>query len=1023
MKKKIILVFLLFQISCISVELSAQNTYELRKFTEEDWLGMSTEDRLTALGMANKHSQNQTFIGDFGKYYDLYKKWGYTFYEMEDRYESYAFRGFENYNIIEENRRRWSYNEFGDRIARMTHAGNIWHEVYTGDGQFSVEQPNGYINAMATADIDGVWLAKEATDDWAFSAIGAGAIRTKFSPLTLSLPNMHGMRFDIQSANTNIALVNSTLISSWQHGGAYSFRYPEGSFRRPTDHHMFKRGGVLLRGGFIRRKFGALTVGATYVNEYGVQGNREGGDSWYGTVNNYTPTPMVVALRFLDDSPEDNEGGPIVIDVRLKVNGKYRDEIRPEIILDDITRDRTTAITKYSEAFYLEPESSGVYVRELDALAIEGTMPKYADYFYLKDFQKGANIVNVEKNYNINLASQYYHFIDPGGGPVEISGTKTAVYLLDIASIKEHVNRVEADITVANDYRIQTALIYTKDKEGGHDTAGKNKNYYDATYWKTMAQAEGNVKDRSNITRITVDFGIQVASIIYGFDFDFNYRGFKVAGEYVTNSNHFMFPDDVPGTGLQTAILSGQVPRTGHKWAQLDNAYYVTAQKDWEKFGFAGELFKMGKFYRPYMDYYDTFSGGGSYGINAVITRNNMIRLPLIEDNDDDDQYPDSFTEVRSMGRTILTAVDPDGVFPGNDADNDGIPDNNKNNNFIPDYSEPFLMFDVDQDEFVFGNDYNNNNIPDFREDDMKLDTPYELDRQGHHISLRYTPVTRVSLIAGSLRTHGVGTVNRTNDDYLRILVNYNVFDVGKLHAEYRYEEIQDNIRDQYMQVSNVGKADFTDKYGGVSLDRFSRAIYYDELEYKNSKVSRLWLNSIFRAIPSITLENHLKLEKNNQIEGNMYDMTYQPGETLDTIAMVNKIAYTRKFGNWTFTPGIKMRFYKKDRSGVARPGDYYTTRIPLIMLKYNISPKSDVMLGLQGISGFEFDHKDFVQMENDFRQKTYILQFQNNSRYFGYNTWASTGIKFDEKEYKESIRAFESYKSSTTFVRVLIGW
>ena len=80
-------------------------------------------------------------------------------------------------------------------------------------------------------------------------------------------------------------------------------------------------------------------------------------------------------------------------------------------------------------------------------------------------------------------------------------------------------------------------------------------------------------------------------------------------------------------------------------------------------------------------------------------------------------------------------------------------------------------------------------------------------------------------------------------------------------------------------------------------------------------------------------------------------------------------------------------------------------------------------MLGLQGIPGFELDYKDFVQSENDYTERTYNLQFQNHSRYFGYNVWASTGIKFDEKEYKESTRAFESYKSTTTFVRVLLGW
>ena len=47
-------------------------------------------------------------------------------------------------------------------------------------------------------------------------------------------------------------------------------------------------------------------------------------------------------------------------------------------------------------------------------------------------------------------------------------------------------------------------------------------------------------------------------------------------------------------------------------------------------------------------------------------------------------------------------------------------------------------MFDTDPDEFVFGNDYNNNTIPDFREDDMKLDTLYNLDRQGYHYFFKY---------------------------------------------------------------------------------------------------------------------------------------------------------------------------------------------------------------------------------------------------------------------------------------------
>ncbi|MCE5251136.1 hypothetical protein LLG96_13040 [bacterium] len=482
-----------------------------------------------------------------------------------------------------------------------------------------------------------------------------------------------------------------------------------------------------------------------------------------------------------------------------------------------------------------------------------------------------------------------------------------------------------------------------------------------------------------------------------------------------------MYPDEVPGTGFPTAIVSGQTPRTGHRFSQNDKAYYFTAQKDWRRFGLAAELFKMGKFYRPYMDYYYEFPH--DYAVSAINTRNYTVRLPLIEDNDDNDQYPDTMVEQNAMGYNIISAEDPDGVFPGNDADNDGIPDNNKNNNDIPDYEEPFLMFDSDNDEFVFGNDYNNNNIPDFREDDMKLDTPYDLDRQGHHIILRYTPIKSVNLIAGSFRTGGVGRDNRTNDDYFKLFVNYDVFTIGKLYAEYRYERIQDDIRDQYMQVTTKMKQNYQEPGIICTIYRFTRELYYDELEYKNSTVNRLWLDSVIRAVPAITLENHVKLENNEQIEGVMYNNTYQPADNIKTLAMVNKAIYTKKLGNWTFSPGVKFRFYKKDRNDIARPGDYYVTRIPLFMFKYDISPRTDIQLGLQGIPWFELDHKDHVQSENDYQGKTYMLQFQNRVTYFGYDIWATTGIRFDQIKFTETTREFENYKSSTTFVKIFLGW
>ncbi len=132
------------------------------------------------------------------------------------------------------------------------------------------------------------------------------------------------------------------------------------------------------------------------------------------------------------------------------------------------------------------------------------------------------------------------------------------------------------------------------------------------------------------------------------------------------------------------------------------------------------------------------------------------------------------------MGSNVLGAEDPDGVFPGNDADYDGIADNNKNNNNLPDYSEPFLMYDVDPDEFVFGNDYNNNTIPDFREDDVKMDLRMiSTVRAPCFISniLRFQASTCMSVLYDP---EGVGLDNRTNDDYFKLQMNYDVVRCGQ---------------------------------------------------------------------------------------------------------------------------------------------------------------------------------------------------------------------------------------------------
>ena len=987
--KKLLAMFLLF---CFFFcpDVSTQTIYELRKLTDKDWLGMTTQERLRALNISNNHARNQSFLGNFGRSSDLYPRWGYDYYEMEDRYENYAFRGFENYNIIEDRRQKWYYNQFGDRLTKMTRSARIWNEVFYDDGTSSVSGPSGYVNAMV--GVDGIWVAKESTNDWAIAVIGAGAMRTKLTPLTLSQPGLSGMTIDFQSPNYTASIVNSVYIQQ-------------------------KENAVMLRGVQFRRKFGALMLGTTFSNLSAAQRNREKGTDLRGHVSNYSPTPLVYAVRIMDDSPQDGDG-PIIHDVKLKVNGIYRPDIRPRIIGDDLRRELVTAVYNQSQRRYLQPTIQVLdLVLPFGHLSIDERMPKYLDYLYMNDYFNGWNSSIMTTNFDVDLGKKYYRMIDPAGKPLQVNGNEYIVYLFDLGSVTEKVTRVEAEITVENDYRIQIADINTKRKDGGHDAKGDNFLHYNATYWRTAAQADGNIKDGSNLRTVKVDFGYEVGNMMYGVDAHFNYHGFRIDAEYITNKHYYMFSDGVPGTGLPANPPRDISPRNGYRSSQTDQAYYIITRKDWSHFGFTGEFFKMGKFYRPSMNYYIPNEISSLAQLN---NRNDTIRMSMIADNDDDDQYPDTSFDSRVMAYRMKSLMDPDGVFPGNDVDNDGLPDNEKDNNNIPDYHEPFMMFDIDPDEFVFGDDFNNNTIPDFREDDMKYDTPYDLDRAGYHAYLRFTPQRNVHVLLGSLRTEGVALDNRTYDDYVKVKVDYDIFTVGTIFAEYRYERIQDNIQDKFVVVptktSYVGTRQ-------ARLSSYTRYLYYDEVEYRNSRVNRLYLESRIRCIPSLTVENHIKYENNRQLEGTMYDRTFQPRDTITTMAMINKFVYTRQWGNWTFSPGLKFRFYKKSRSESTNPLDHYLMRIPLVFLKYRLSPSTNITLGIQGFRGFELLYRDYIQEHNNYRQKNMTIQIENRTTYFGFEVWGGFGFKKEEVIFDEKYRAFEEYTSSTLFIQMWLGY
>ena len=138
-------------------------------------------------------------------------------------------------------------------------------------------------------------------------------------------------------------------------------------------------------------------------------------------------------------------------------------------------------------------------------------------------------------------------------------------------------------------------------------------------------------------------------------------------------------------------------------------------------------------------------------------------------------------TEVpeRGAATTARPTTTQTGSSPGNDEDNDGIPDTNRNGNALPDYVEPFLLFAVEPDAYFYGRDWNHNGIADVREDDLEPDLPYQQDQQGGHVFGRLRLPGGWSVGVGRLKAKGILSERRNEIDYASLALSRRDWQLG----------------------------------------------------------------------------------------------------------------------------------------------------------------------------------------------------------------------------------------------------
>lgn len=789
-------------------------------------------------------------------------------------------------------------------------------------------------------------IARDAFAGWSTRLTVGDGVRTVFTPLTMNLTRFNGIRWDMASDNNRFTILGSRTsdpVRLW--------------YLQPLGMNLIKpvKEGLYLLGGHWESYLGGfLRLGATYINMHRYDSFRTAEqNSWKGVaVRDAIPDTIVV--RFEDDSPDDGIGGACV--------------------------------------FYIY---GIVKVRLGERTVVQKIEP------YQVVLSPGA-IWHAEAGYW--EASGWY----------QADGYKLPVYVDFVFPMPSGTYEAEFFTLVANDYRICVRQ--------SHRFLGKWVTQFPPSArdpffpFFPIRRAQGNVRDMTNKRVVRFQYGMVTGMDFLGLDFELNLAGFRLRGEVVRNISHFQYP-----------VLIGS-------WSSYkDYAYYLIATKEIKPFSFGAEWFSIGPKYNGYdwgQDYlpferYFTkkwpapeelkkwqqrykfhphrghiwyFNEAREDPIALQAWRETMFNpvYYLVEDNDDNDIWPDDWVQDWDV-TTPERFFEPEaGIFPGWDKDGDGIPDYNRNNNPIPDWEEPFLQYYAEPIEFQYGDDNNNNFIIDAFEDDMLPDYPYYKDETGRSFYVSFAPIKGLKLTWGKTDIHQVAGGGINKMEYGKLNYSRKFTDKGEIWFEHMIKRVKDDIRNDWYQ--------FTFKKAIEPLERvvYTQQRFEDPLMMKNSLVNRGFLATRFSPIPNLNIINNLRYEINKQYASKFEDGTSQDEDRMEFIGVVNKADYTFKWKNLIIMPQLKLQYQRWRWKSEENPFVDSFLLIPILRANYLLTKRTSIQFGIQGFPLLPNRHWDRANDENTYSSRNFIFLLSNYSYYRGYKVCAQVGWQYNSIDFDD---------------------
>ncbi|HCL30306.1 MAG TPA: hypothetical protein DIC52_17975 [Candidatus Latescibacteria bacterium] len=801
-------------------------------------------------------------------------------------------------------------------------------------------------------------------------------IRTKFTSLTLDMAAMNGVRMDNRSEHVSLIMVASRVDRPIFESAGDRDQLFHGSIfatNRP-------RLATWLLGSDLRTKWPGLDVGVSWVNQFRTDTfNDIGETSIKGVLPVTNSPPEFLVVRVADQDPDDNAG------VRVR---------RAVVVLNGVEIVHTP----------------GPYDRLSETLTV--TVTEHTDRTIIPPLWTSAN----------GLVVDHPHVDPTPQGYYETRGEGSLLFWFRVpAYLREGpdslvVNQARVDLDVAGDYVVELSEIY------GVTQATNNP----ATYFYTAAQARGRPSDLNDFRRVRVRYGRQTANTLASVHANLDIKGYLFHAEYVRNFNHRAYP-----------------ALTGHRGGRFESqspAWYVVGRRAWDRLSVGGELFDMAEDYSTtlsvqdpaYSSWVDAFGGNfkryeprlpariGNKLADATYT----LEFSSVDDNDDKDQYPDIYFLKRPApnGRYI---VDPDGIFPGLDADLNGRPDINENVNRVPDYFEPFLLYKVSPDAYEYGEDMNNNAVIDVREDDQKPDYPYDPDRQGGHLFGLYKLRKGMAVTAGYHKTEASFAGTRSEMAYGRFEYERRLPFLVDLFAVERLKRVRDDIRDDVFGVARnpiyfepdiiplnfLSQEELLNPLGQAVLLR-------DPLLMRHSWVNTAFVRAGYIQVPQLTAEVTLKYDSNFQ-----QSTAFQLDNRISDLAMVVRADYKwRPWKELRVIPQLKWlrQRLKDDEQQVLAINESYF--YPILKLEYPISSRTVAKLGAQGFPFLKSTYRSKTAPRTDFDSEVYVAMVSNTSSYVGYQINVNAGFERRTRKFLDVSRRDQDIDYSRIFLRAIAG-